>query len=57
MTKDEALHVARVAMAFRRKDMLQNWLDAQKLGDCESMDFWAQAIRDLNDAVSILLNT
>jgi hypothetical protein len=55
MTKDQALHIARVALTFRRQQVIEYWILAHDLKDANDMELWASVIRDINDAHSILL--
>lgn len=48
--KDKAEHIARVAISYRRQNVINFWIDSQRVNNQDDMEYWAQTIRDLNDA-------
>ena len=53
--KDKAEHIARMAISSHRQTVIGYWIDAQRIKDRDDMEYWAQTIRDLNDAHAYLL--
>lgn len=48
--KDKAEYIAIVAISYRRHAVIRNWIDSQRVNNQDDMGYWAQVIRDLNDA-------
>ena len=48
--KDKAEHIARMAISYRRRTVIGYWIDSHRANNQEEMEYWAQDIRDLNDA-------
>ena len=53
--KNKAEHMARVAIIKKRQIVIDSWIDAQRVNDREGMEYWAQTIRDLNDAYAYFI--
>ena len=52
--KDKAEHMARVAISYHRRTVINYWLDSWQTRNWEDMGYWAQNIQDLNDAQAYL---
>lgn len=53
--KENAYHVARIAIRFRRSEVIKYWVDSYAMHNMDDMLFWSKVLEGLNDAHAFLL--